>query len=660
MCGLTGFWQLGGFADPEAQSLVRQMAGTLTHRGPDDAGEWVDGRVGVALGHRRLAILDPSPAGRQPMVSANGRYVIVYNGEVYNFAELRTELEQAGVTFRGHSDTEVLLEAINQWGLKRALRRVNGMFAFALWDRAERTLSLARDRFGEKPLYYGWVGQTFVFASELKAIRAYPAFKAEVNRAALALFLRLGYIPAPYSIFQGLNKLLPGTVLTVREADRGCERAPIPYWSLEEVIAQGLHDPFRGREVEAVAMLDGLLRAAIQLRMVADVPVGAFLSGGIDSSTVVALMQAQSERPVKTFTIGFQEADYDEATHARAIARYLGTDHTELSVTPAQAQAVILRLPTLYDEPFADASQIPTYLVAQVARTQVTVSLSGDGGDELFGGYNGYCWIPRIWKGVATLPLPLRRAFAFLLTRPSPKAWNLVFKSAKPFLPKRYAVPLAGDKVHKLADLLLLDSPESMYDLLVSLWKLQAEDVLRSATCAETILDQPLSWPPLRSPEERMMYLDQKTYLPDDVLVKVDRAAMGVSLESRMPFLDPALVAFAWRLPLAMKIRHGQGKWLLRQVLKQYLPSSLIDRPKMGFGIPLDTWLRGPLRDWGEALLDKRRLALGGLFDPQPIRAKWAEHLSGRRNWQSALWCVLMFEAWRESQLCQAPAQVHV
>jgi asparagine synthase (glutamine-hydrolysing) len=636
------------------------MAETLAHRGPDDAGEWVDGRVGVALGHRRLAILDLSPAGRQPMVSADGRYVIAYNGEVYNFSELRTELAQAGVTFRGHSDTEVLLEAISQWGLQRALRRVNGMFAFALWDRAEQTLSLARDRFGEKPLYYGWVGRTFVFASELKAIRAYPAFKAEVDRAALALFLRLGYIPAPYSIFQGLNKLLPGTVLTVRAADRGSERTPIPYWSLEEVIAQGLRDPFRGTEVEAVTMLDGLLREAIQLRMVADVPVGAFLSGGIDSSTVVALMQAQSERPVKTFSIGFHEDGYNEATFAGAVARYLGTDHTELYVTPAEAQVVIPRLPALYDEPFADASQIPTYLVAQVARAQVTVSLSGDGGDELFGGYNGYCWIPRIWKGVSTLPLPLRQALAFLLTCPSPQVWNLVFNMAKPFLPKRYAVPLAGDKVHKLADLLLLDSPESMYGSLVSLWKLQAEDVLRSAACAETILDQPQNRPPLPLPEERMMYLDQKTYLPDDVLVKVDRAAMGVSLESRMPFLDPALVAFAWRLPVAMKIRHGQGKWLLRQVLKQYLPPSLIDRPKMGFGVPIDSWLRGPLRDWGEALLDEQRLALGGLFDTRPIRAKWAEHLSGRRNWQYLLWCVLMFEAWRESQLRDTPSRIHM
>jgi asparagine synthase (glutamine-hydrolysing) len=649
MCGLTGYWKTAGESASAMEAIVVGMASRISHRGPDDQGVWVDADAGITLAHRRLSILDLSPQGHQPMVSRCGRYVIAFNGEVYNFAGIKAELEQSvgAQAWRGHSDTEVMLSTIAAWGLEAALGKFVGMFAFALWDRETRVLSLARDRMGEKPLYYGWQGETFLFGSELKALKAHPAFRAEIDREALALFLRHNAIPAPHSIYRGIHKLPPGTLLQIQAGLK--EARPRVYWSIRSVAEDGQRNPFSGSDAEATAELKRLFSHAVGEQMVADVPLGAFLSGGVDSSAVVALMQAQSVRPVRTFTIGFHEAGYNEAEHAHAVAAHLGTEHTELYVTAEQAMAVIPRLPLLYDEPFADSSQIPTFLVSELARGHVAVSLSGDGGDELFGGYNRYFWAVNIWKRVGWAPLPLRAAMAGVLTTFPPAVWNSAFKGLARFLPAglRYANP--GDKLHKLAEILAVRSPEEIYLGLVSHWK-RPEDVVRGAHEPATILTDPKLWADLPDFESRMMYLDQMTYLPDDILTKVDRAAMGVSLEARVPMLDHRVVEFAWSLPLSMKIRHGQGKWLLRQLLYQYVPSSLIERPKMGFGVPVDIWLRGPLKDWAETLLDENRLRRDGYFNPVPIREKWAEHLAGRRNWSYYLWDVLMFQAWLEAQ----------
>jgi len=635
-----------GQSTNELTSNVRSMVTSIRYRGPDDFGIWCDERVGIGLGHARLSILDLSPEGHQPMVSTSGRYVISYNGEVYNFAELRSELEVVGQEFRGHSDTEVMLAAFEEWGIEKAVPRFVGMFAFALWDRTDRVLTLARDRMGEKPLYYGWQGNTFLFGSELKALKAHPAFHGEIDRAALVLMLRHNYIPAPYSIYKGIRKLLPGTYLNLLMGKR--EGEPVHYWSVREVAERGQAQPFSGSETKAVMALEAHLLESISLQMIADVPLGAFLSGGVDSSTVVALMQAQSSRPVKTFTIGFHEEGYDEAQHAKSVARHLGTEHTELYVMPKEAMNVIPRLPALYGEPFSDSSQIPTFLVSELARRHVTVSLSGDGGDELFGGYNRYFWATNIWRRVGWFPQPMRAALAGALTALPPSAWNGVSRALARFLPVgwRYANP--GDKMHKLAEILAVRTPEEIYLDLVSHWKQPAE-VVRGTHEPPTVLTDSAQWAGLPDFEQRMMYLDQMTYLPDDILTKVDRAAMGVSLETRVPFLDHRVVEFAWSLPLSMKIRHGQGKWLLRQVLYRHVPKELIERPKMGFGVPIDVWLRGPLKGWAEELLDEARLQREGYFDPRPIRRKWAEHLTGGRNWSYYLWDVLMFQAWLEA-----------
>lgn len=630
----------------ELPSSVRAMVASIRYRGPDDFGVWCDERVGIGLGHARLSILDLSPEGHQPMVSASGRYVISYNGEVYNFAELRFELGVVGQKFRGHSDTEVMLAAFEEWGIEKAVQRFVGMFAFALWDKQTRTLTLGRDRLGEKPLYYGWQGEAFLFGSELKALRAHPAFRAEVDRNALALLLRHNYIPAPYSIYQGISKLSPGCLLTVSLPQRNPRI--VPYWSGKQAIEAGLANPFEGSESAAVSALESLLKDAVGQQMVADVPLGAFLSGGVDSSTVVALMQAQSSRPVKTFTIGFHEEGYDEAPHAKSVARHLGTEHTELYVMPKEAMNVIPRLPALYDEPFADSSQIPAFLVSELARRHVTVSLSGDGGDELFGGYNRYFWATNIWRRVGWAPQPLRAALAGALTALPPSAWNGVFRGLSRFLPVGWRYTNPGDKLHKLAEVLAVRTPEEIYLDLVSHWK-QPTEVARDTHEPPTVLTDSAQWVDLPDFEHRMMYLDQMTYLPGDILTKVDRAAMGVSLETRVPLLDHRVVEFAWSLPLSMKIRQGQGKWLLRQVLYNHVPKQLMERPKMGFGVPIDVWLRGPLKGWAEELLDEARLQREGYFDPCPIRGKWVEHLTGRRNWSYYLWDVLMFQAWLEA-----------
>ncbi len=648
MCGFTGFLDSGHVLDrAEALAAVERMANAIAHRGPDDAGNWCDESVGLALGHRRLSILDLSPAGHQPMVSFNGRYVLAFNGEIYNHQDIRHELTAAGAAPRwlGHSDTETILAAVSCWGLMPAVKRMTGMFAFALWDREARVLYLVRDRLGEKPLYYGRVGQTFLFGSELKALRAHPYWRGDIDRGALTLLLRYNYIPAPYSIYQGVQKLLPGIILAL-QADGAITETR--YWSARDAAERGNDQPFAGSETEATAMLEHLLSRSVGRQMIADVPLGAFLSGGIDSSVIVALMQAQSGRPVKTFTIGFHEADYNEAEHAKAVAHHLGTEHTELYVSAQQALEVIPRLPNLYDEPFSDSSQIPTFLVAQLARQHVTVSLSGDGGDELFGGYNRYFLGRSLWRKTGWLPRVVRGSLAAAIDAVTPASWNTFFTVFERVLPRhlRYANP--GDKLHKLAEILAARDGDELYRGLVSHWK-DPSSLVPGAREPTTVLTDHSAQATLADLTQRMMYLDLVSYLPDDILVKVDRAAMGVSLETRVPMLDHELVEFAWRVPLSMKIRDGQGKWLLRQVLYRHVPRELIERPKMGFGVPIDVWLRGPLRDWAEALLDEGRLKREGYFDPAPIRTKWQEHLVGRRNWQHHLWDVLMFQSWLEN-----------
>ncbi|MBD1878440.1 asparagine synthase (glutamine-hydrolyzing) [Coleofasciculus sp. FACHB-T130] len=647
MCGITGFWDISRQKSAlEMQAIARKMSDALLHRGPDDGGAWVDAAAGIALGHRRLAIVDLSPQGHQPMVSANGRYIIVFNGEIYNFLDLRRELERLGHRFRGGSDTEVMLAAFTEWGLQQAVQQFNGMFAFALWDCQERVLHLCRDRLGEKPLYYGWMGKTLLFGSELKALKAYPHFHCEINRDALALFVRHNYIPTPYSIYQGIYKLAPATVLTWNGGEN--RSSPIPYWSAKQIAESGVTNSFAGSEAEAAEKLETLLQEAVKLRMMADVPLGAFLSGGIDSSTIVAMMQRVSSQPVKTFTIGFYENSYNEAAYAKAVAQHLGTDHTELYVTAEEALAVIPKLPTLYDEPFSDSSQIPTFLVSQLARQQVSVALSGDGGDELFGGYNRYFLVSKIWQQIGWIPPTMRQVAADALTNLSPDKWNQAFSYVDSRLPAQLQHPNPGDKIHKLAEILAMPNPEAIYRSFLSHWK-NPEVLVIGSREPPTVLSDRQQWANLPSFMQRMMYLDTVTYLPDDILVKVDRASMGVALEARVPLLDRHLVEFALRLPLSMKINKSGGKWLLREILCKYVPRNLIERPKMGFGVPIDRWLRGSLRDWAEELLSTERLQREGYFNPQPIRQKWKEHIVGDRNWQYYLWDVLMFQAWLDA-----------
>lgn len=644
MCGIAGFWDPNGVNELDARAVLLRMTNTIRHRGPDDGGEWIDQHAGIVLGARRLAILELSPLGHQPMQSVDGRYVMVFNGEIYNFHDLRAELAAAGATFRGRSDTEVLLAAIATWGVRRALERSNGMFALALWDRETRALHLARDRAGEKPLYYGWAGQTLLFGSELKALRAHPAFHGDINRTALAAFFQRGYVPGPLSIYRGIYKLPPGSLLTLRP-DTGFRSAPMPYWSLDEVAEQGVAQRFKGSESEAIEQLDVLLRDAVKIRMEADVPLGAFLSGGIDSSLVVALMQAQSARPVRTFTIGFHETRYNEAEYAKAVARHLGTDHTELYVSSEQAQAVIPRLPTLYDEPFADTSQIPTFLVCELTKRSVTVSLSGDAGDELFGGYRRHQLGPSIWRGIRWMPLPLRRGLANLLSLsqgPAGVAGRSVNRIMRRWTGKRSLT----ERLRQGAEILRSRSPQHLYDTMMTFWRVPPSTHGRLVSVGDLVTGPDLGG----LPTHLMMYQDGVGYLPDDILVKVDRASMGVSLESRMPLLDPRVIEFAWRLPLRMKIRRGEGKYVLRELLYRYVPRNLVSRPKQGFGMPIADWLRRPLRDWAESLLSEQRLRREGLLDPAPIRRKWAEHLSGETRWDYQLWTVLMFQAWSEAQ----------
>lgn len=644
MCGIAGFIEPPGC--PEIFPRARIMGDTLVHRGPDDGGVWADESAGIALVHRRLSIIDLSAAGHQPMISASGRYVIVFNGEIYNHLEMREKLQS--MAWRGHSDTETLLAAVDAWGIERTLEEIAGMFAFALWDRKNRTLTLARDRIGEKPLYYGTIGSSFVFASELKSLRVFRGFNAAVNRDALALFMRHNYIPAPWSIYEGIFKVPPGTFFTL--ASPGDEVRPVSYWSSKRAALAGLADPFRGDEREAIDELEVILKKAVKAQMLADVPLGAFLSGGLDSSLIVALMQAQSSQPVKTFTIGFHEEIYNEAEHARAVARHLGTEHTELYVTPKECRDVIPMLPAIYDEPFSDSSQIPTFLVSELARRHVTVSLSGDGGDELFGGYNRYFRAMKLFRRISLFPDALRRSMARAVTMLPASHWDRIYAFLQPAMPKRFRQGKnPGSTLHNLARSLGTCTFETLYLSLMSHWH-DPDSVVLHGREPDTAMNDPEQWLDCDTHEHRMMYLDQTTYLPDDILVKVDRAAMAVSLETRIPLLDHRVVEFAWRLPLSMKIRSSQSKWALRRILYRYVPRKMLERPKMGFGVPIDLWLRGPLREWAESLLDETRLRQEGFFRPGPIRAKWHEHLSGQNNWQYPLWDVLMFQAWNAAQ----------
>lgn len=698
MCGLAGFMTTGAVAPDGLEAVATRMALAIKHRGPDDAGAWADAQAGMAVGHRRLSIVDLSPAGHQPMVSHGGRYVIAFNGEIYNHLELRAELEggagsgslhpcpfrlagEGVIAWRGHSDTETLLAGFEAWGIETTLQKTVGMFAIALWDRQDRVLTLARDRFGEKPLYYGWAGSgtagAFVFGSELKALRAYPGFANPVCREALAQYMRFMYVPAPRSIYQGVYKLEPGCLLTVHgEPPVAAPPQPLRpgnphgsltikrWWALAHAVQAGTSHPISS-EADGLAQLNHAMQEAVHLQALADVPLGAFLSGGVDSSLIVALMQQQARQagssPVKTFTVGFEEAGFDEAPYARAVAKHLGTHHTELYVTAAEAQALVPQLPHMYDEPFADTSQIPTHLVCKAARQHVTVALSGDAGDELFGGYNRYFWGPRIWNQLAWLPYPARQALGGAIKAVPVGAWHALGSPLNALRPGAKGIARLGDKAHKLAARLRgVRNLDDLYVSLVTEWQdpaavvkqVAATDLARNGLelpwqsgDAETTMHTPANF----SEVERMMYRDSMSYLPDDILCKVDRAAMATSLETRVPFLDHRVAEVAWRLPLHMKIRGNVGKWALRQVLYQHVPRELIERPKAGFAIPLGQWLRGPLRDWAEALLNEQRLQAQGHFHPQPIRTRWAEHLSGQRDHTSSLWAVLMFQTWLEA-----------
>jgi asparagine synthase (glutamine-hydrolysing) len=638
MCGIAGVLTSSTAARTTLERDALAMADSLAHRGPDDHGIWTDLSAGIALTHRRLSIVDLSPAGHQPMISSNHRFVIVFNGEIYNFQEIRPELEARGVKFRGHSDTEVMLEAFAAYGIAPTVKRLIGMFTIAVWDRRDRTLSLIRDRLGIKPLYWAKASGLFLFGSELKSLRAYPGFAPGIDRGALAAYMRHNYVPAPHSIYEGVRKLEQGTILTLPfDGEPRIER----FWDARQVALAGQSDLMVGGDADMTDRLEDLLRDAVKRRMVADVPVGAFLSGGIDSSTVVALMKAANAGPVRTYTIGFEHSGYDEAAHAAAVAKHLGTDHTEMILSSQDALDVIPRLPEYYDEPFADSSQIPTYLVSAMTRQHVTVALSGDGGDELFGGYTRYQFTSRL-RTLRLLPQPLRVAMARMISAVPADRWSQLLS----FIPEGMRPRQVGDKLHKFATVLPCNSDTELYRRLVTHFE-PDQVVLQGHEPKGVLWDSKIDadFPGLL---ERMQFLDLVTYLPDDILTKVDRASMAVALEARVPLIDHRVVEFAWRLPQGAKIRRGVTKWLLRQVLYRHVPKELVERPKMGFAIPLGDWLRGPLKPWAENLLSEQRLREGGYFDPAMVRQVWNDHVCGGRNREYMLWNVLMFEAWRD------------
>ena len=647
MCGIAGFISQQRHTADYLLDHLKKMSDIIAHRGPDADGFWADEEAGVALAHRRLSIIDLSPSGAQPMLSANGRYVVSFNGEIYNFQHLRDELEKYEYPFKGTSDTEVAAAAFQYFGIEESLKRFVGMFAFAIWDRKERRLTLARDRAGEKPLYYGRVGPKFCFASELKSLCALPEWQPAINRNAVGVLMQHCYVTGPETIYEGVFRLPPGTYLTVSETET--EYEPLPYWSVADVAINKSGERRKHHSPDQIVEgLHSVLFEAVERQMVSDVPLGAFLSGGIDSSTVVALMQAQSARKVNTYSIGFEEPEYNEAEHAKSVAAHLGTNHTELYVTPQQARDVIPNLPTIYDEPFADSSQIPTYLLSKLTRNHVTVALSGDGADELFAGYGRYAVGRQRMSMYESTPYWLRKAGAELVTRIPTKVYDFGLRAFGFMLPRRYSQHRRGVHVHRLANAWKKSSDYHVYRRLVSLW--EEPSAIVKGINDPLILQQ--MQPLLRQVNdftERMMLTDQHTYLPDDILVKVDRASMAESLEVRAPFLDHRVIEYAWNIPTEIRLRDNIGKWPLREVLYRYVPKHLVDRPKMGFGIPIDHWLRGDLRDWAESLLSERRLEEEGFFNPQPIREKWQQHLDGSSDWHYVLWPVLMFQAWYES-----------
>jgi len=649
MCGIAGFIA-NSQNKLELKSIAKKMVDMIGHRGPDDTGIWVDESSQVVFGHKRLSILDLSMAGHQPMNSECCRYTLVFNGEIYNHNDIRNKLQDSNeqlLEWNGHSDTETLLAAIVNWGVEKTLNECVGMFAIALWDKDEGILTLARDRLGEKPLYYGWQGNTFMFASELKALKAHPNFVGEIDRDSLTLFLRYNFIPAPYSIYKGIKKLPQGSILQLPINNKKLISVT-PYWSLSQVTQNGQKLPLNCSDDEAVSLLEDSLSSAVEDQLISDVPLGAFLSGGIDSSLVVSMMKTRSSQPVKTFTIGFDDSDYNEAIFAKVVAKHLGTEHSELYISPQDALDVIPQLSSTYDEPFADSSQIPTFLVAKMASSHVKVALSGDGGDELFGGYNRYIWSRTIRNKTNWLPKSALQVLGFSLGKVSAHTWNKINNSFSGLLPSQNRVSQMGDKIHKVARQLAVNSDFDLYRGLVSQWQNPADVVIGGHELDLQITSES-SEKMFEDIEHRMMFMDTSTYLPDDILCKVDRAAMASSLETRAPLLNHNVLELAWQLPLHMKIRDGQGKWILRKILNKYVPQKLIDRPKQGFALPIDAWLRGPLREWAEDLLEESRLINEGFFHPEPIRIAWEEHLKGN-NMHNKLWGILMFQAWLEKE----------
>ena len=642
MCGLAGYLGGNSFESTEAsKELLSLMSKNIIHRGPDSSGIWLDEESRLGLAHQRLSVLDLTKAGHQPMISRNNRYVIAYNGEIYNHLLLRKELKNSRQisSWKGSSDTETLLSCIQEWGLKETLSRIEGMFSFALWDRKNRELTLTRDRIGEKPLYYGWQNSTFLFASELKALKVHPSFEGKLDKSSIDEYLRFNYVPGPNSIYKGIKKLPPGTFLTV-SLDKKEPSLPIPYWNLLDVVKKGEENTFKGNDLQAVDKLEELLTSVVSQQLISDVPLGAFLSGGIDSSLIVAIMQKVSANPISTFTVAFKEKGFNEAIYAKGVANYLGTDHKEIQVTSHDALKTIPEMPKLFDEPFSDSSQIPTYLISKLAKENVTVSLSGDAGDELFGGYNRYVSAMSLASTFYKLPLSMQKILHSSL--------SLIPLNSLQKIGNLSNIDQLDSKFKKALIIMNSHNFQDMYLNLISSVPSSSNFVLNSANRKPFVL-QKEKWPSFRDFESCMMYLDTLTYLPDDILTKVDRSAMGISLETRIPFLDPKIIEFAWALPLNMKIRNGKGKWILRKLLNKLVPAKLTDRPKKGFAIPLGDWLKGPLREWSEDLLDPHKIKEQGIFDSSEIINKWNDHLKGSNDWHGFLWSVLMFQSWYEN-----------